>query len=724
MPLLPFLCLVILSIGVWKHVKRSEQPPLYDAINYIQKAKAFWDMVASGQWKNPLNLDPVVRPPGTILMSYPFGFSDDYKGFLARSVILPVFLFITALYIAVFRRQMSRGEHLDLAAVALLLASLPCFYHFEAVAGVNSPTYWGLVDSFLAAVAALAFATGYRAVVSRSWPLLALASLLTGLCLMIKPSGVIVSAVIVTVLIIIKIFGGLSRPGGKLFSIELFSFIITVSAGTGLMLSAALKSAYLSSESFKYGNTAVAILRNDFASDISLVRLENALYPAFGLNTIVLGLATAIAVVWIFGKAIRRRDFLWTLANLLKPVLASAVLVAGAFFWLVYADLSQVRYFYPFAFVSLMLLAIFLLDAMRGRSARYTRLLIYGSGAILFGNLTAMLYLSKIDTSWQQKFGVNLSSSSSHQERHLADRFLRQAKTVNRDLNVYAMETSWDFGSIFSAGLITKILKPTESSFTVKFPVDWQRPSAVLLKDLIFSDYILYHPITDDPYRRSLLTVHDIGNFQTEVATISAWLTQANDESGLKEVEVTTGGSAVKQVISPLLVEESVEKWAATYNWPDAFKSQNSGFFKNAEWASVSGREGQSGGKGNAEIFENTIAIDNVEVETVSPLIFGVDWRALRGPVPDGLFFFVHVLDGSGKIISIGQFPLTSQSFPEKNPTASQHTDLKTSTEATDSTLRYGFGVYQGPHAERLLTPAPAGTDFGGNRVVREVKLK
>jgi hypothetical protein len=248
----------------------------------------------TGQWKNPLNLEPVVRPPGTILMSYPFGFSDEYKGFLARSVILPVFLFITALYVAASRRQMSRTEHLDLAAVALILASLPCFYHFEAVAGVNSPTYWGLVDSFLAAVAALAFATGYRAVQCRSWQLLALASLLTGLCLMIKPAGVIVAPVIVTVLIITKIFSDLNRPGGRLFSIQLFSFVITASAGTGLMLIAAFKSAYLSSETLKYGNTAMSVLRNDFASGISIARLEYALYPAFGLNIIALGLATAI----------------------------------------------------------------------------------------------------------------------------------------------------------------------------------------------------------------------------------------------------------------------------------------------------------------------------------------------------------------------------------------------------------------------------------------------
>lgn len=257
------------------------------------------------------------------------------------------------------------------------------------------------------------------------------------------------------------------------------------------------------------------------------------------------------------------------------------------------------------------------------------------------------------------------------------------------------------FGSLTAMLYFPKI----GTSFTVTFPVDWQRLSAVLLKDLVFSDYILYHPITNDPYRHSLLTLQEIGNFPTEIATISAWLTQANDESGLKEVK--TGRLTIKQVVGSLLFEESIAKWAATYNWPSGFQSENSGFFKNADWASVSSRQGQNSGRGATETFDHTVAIDNVEVETVSPLIFGVDWRALGGSLSDGLFFFVHVLDGRGKIISIGQFPLNSQVSLERGPTVSHHTEVKTYTEAAYGTLRYGFGVYQGLHAERLLTPAP-----------------
>jgi hypothetical protein len=721
-PLLLCLCLVILCIGVWDHVRRSEQPPLYDAISYMAKAKAFWDMVESGHWENPLNLQPVMRPPATILMSYPFGFSEEYKGFLARSVILPIVLTVAALYIVACRRRMSRAEHLDLLAISLILACLPCFYQFEAVTGINSPTYWGLVDNFLAGVAALAFSTGWRAVRSGSWLLLASASLLTGLCLMIKPAGVIVALVIVTLLVTIKIIDNLNRPGGKLFSLHLVLFIATISAGPALMLIAALKSAYLSSETVKYGNTAVAVLRTESASVFSFLSLKNALAPAFGFNVIALGLASGIAIIWVSRESIRQRNPVGTLAKLSMPILATAVSAVGAFFWLVYAEISQVRYFYPFAFLSLILLAIFLLDALRRRNAPCTRGLIYGSSGILFGSLVAMLYFSQIPSSWQRMFGVNLDSSSGHDERRLADLLLQQANNAGRDVNVYAMDIGWDFGSISSAGLSTKLIKPAMYSFTVRFPVDWQRPSAIRLKDLVSSDYILYHPVAGVPERQQLLAVRDIRDLSTETATISAWLTQANEESGLEEV--ANGRCAIKQVIDPLLLEQRLARWAAPFVWRDVFKRENSGFFKYAETPMPTILEGQNVGGGETEIFDHTIAIERVAIETLSPLIFVVDWRTLGGSVPNDLFFFIHVLDRGGDVRSNSRFPLHPGSPEDRDLSSSHHTLLKTNIEAASGTLRYGYGIYQGTHAENLLTPEPAGGDFDGKRVLRQVLVR
>jgi hypothetical protein len=580
-PLLICLCLAILSIGVTKHVRESEQPPLYDAITYVAKAKAFWDMVASGHWTNPLDLQPASRPPGTILLSYPFGFSKDYKGFLARSILLPVFLFVAALYVAAFRSRMSPSEHFDLAAVALILASLPCFYHFEAADGINSPTYWGLVDSFLAAVAALAFATGYRAVQSGSRLMLAFASLLTGLCLTIKPAGVIVAMVIITVLVIIKIISDINRPGGRLLSLQLLWFVIAVSAGTGLLLLAALKSQYLSRETFQWGNQATTILRTEFRFALSLENLNTVLHPAFGLNVIVLGVAATIAAIRICVGGLRTRDLRNTWIALPNLVLSMFVLTVGTFFWLVYADLSQVRYYYPFAFVSLVLVATFLLGAIRAKRAPLTRSLLYGSAAILFGGLTTMLYLRHVDTPLQQMYGVNLTSIKHRDERLLADLLLQYARIAKHNLKVYAMDLGWDFGAIASDGIAATVLKSDEPSFAVSFPVDWRRASAVHLKDLVASDYVLFHPIADNGKRQSLLIGRDTGNLSAELATIAAWLTEANEGSGLKQL--ATGTRTLKQVVDRDLFARSIAKWAATVSWREVFTRENSDFLKNVE---------------------------------------------------------------------------------------------------------------------------------------------
>ena len=77
---LPHLLLVawlsFLGWAVWQHVERTEQPPIYDALSYAEKARAFWANLKRDKPINPFNLEPTVRPPGTVLLSYPFGFTQ------------------------------------------------------------------------------------------------------------------------------------------------------------------------------------------------------------------------------------------------------------------------------------------------------------------------------------------------------------------------------------------------------------------------------------------------------------------------------------------------------------------------------------------------------------------------------------------------------------------------------------------------------------------------
>src|SRR2546421_12775539 len=78
---LPLICvislLLVLALAVWFRVSVSKMPPLYDALSYAEKANYFWAAVRQGHWFNPLNIEPVIRPPGTILFSYPLGWTSD-----------------------------------------------------------------------------------------------------------------------------------------------------------------------------------------------------------------------------------------------------------------------------------------------------------------------------------------------------------------------------------------------------------------------------------------------------------------------------------------------------------------------------------------------------------------------------------------------------------------------------------------------------------------------
>ncbi len=736
-PFALFLCLMVLSIGVWRHVKESVQPPMYDPINYMQKAKAFWDMVASGHWQNPLDLQPVFRPPGTIFLSYPFGFTEDFKGYLARSVIVPILAIATALYVVRFRGKMSTAEHLDLAAVALILTTMPCFYHFEAIDGTNSPVHWGLVDNFLAGIAALAFAIGYRGAERRSWLLLMLASLTTGFCLMIKPAGTIVAAIIIVVLLVSMITRELSASSDTLslsgafrliFSFRAVCLLATLSLGTALFLVASLNSGYMSRDTIQYGNTAMKILRDNFASALSVKRLTSVLFPSFGLNLIFFGLITAIGAITVARVGIRARasglraraSGLALLAKFLDPILATAVVALGVFFWLVYADLSQVRYFFPFAFISFILTAIFLLDAIRGRNAPFARALLYGSSGMLFGALTLMLYLPHLDQTWQQRFGVNLSSSNGKKTRTLTDLLLHESKRQGRDLGLYDLACSWDVSPITCWGLTKKVLHPAEPAFGTYTPSDWVYAPVVHLDDVFRSDFILYHPPDSAVQKAAAPGVKRTGVYG-EVDTISAWLTEANQESGLKNV--VSGKLAMKQVVDAKLFARSFAGWAASQSWPDTFMTENADFLLNTGAATPPSQVINRDSGEATEIFEQAIAIDGVQVETASPLMLRIDWRPITENLPDDLFFFVHVIDQQGGVLSARQFNLNSRLWV--NPTAGllHHTLVRCNIHLTSGVLRYGFGIFQGIHTQRLLNPSPAGNDFAGKRVDRVTKV-
>src|SRR5215467_3819201 len=66
--------------AVWQHVQTSGQPLVFDALTYWLKARSVWQCLAEGRWGDIFAAEPTTRPPGTVLMSYPFGFDESPKG--------------------------------------------------------------------------------------------------------------------------------------------------------------------------------------------------------------------------------------------------------------------------------------------------------------------------------------------------------------------------------------------------------------------------------------------------------------------------------------------------------------------------------------------------------------------------------------------------------------------------------------------------------------------
>ena len=133
--------LAVVAVALAMGATTDAAPPLGDSLSYVSKAAAFWDMVHHGKFVNPLDLPWTFRPPGTVLMAYPFGFTPDFRWFFFRSVFLPIVLLVAAVYIARYRLQPAANPWITLA-LALTLAGMPILYQFQFNDTVPSLTAW------------------------------------------------------------------------------------------------------------------------------------------------------------------------------------------------------------------------------------------------------------------------------------------------------------------------------------------------------------------------------------------------------------------------------------------------------------------------------------------------------------------------------------------------------------------------------------------------------
>ncbi|HNU72619.1 MAG TPA: hypothetical protein PKL48_13015, partial [Thermodesulfobacteriota bacterium] len=518
-----------------------------------------------------LNLLPYVRPPGTILLSYPFGFSDDFHGYAFRSVFLPILLFVAALWIIASPLCTQRKEQWFLCLLCLAMTALPLFYHFEPNVELNDSTYFGLVDAFFAGVAALAVALIIRGAVQMSGVYTVLGALAGAFTLLVKPAALLVMALIAFVWVVYVgaplLSAGLSYLQDKRVRRYIGLGIAAFAVLYGAVLWACFTSQYYSTVNVEFGKQSIAMAKNLSAGNW-WPPLMNALRTAAGWHLLVFLVFAGAGSLGV--KASKT----WSVRSAIDICSAGVIIAAGLWFWIIYSWITQVRYFFPFALMAITVCFPRIVVSCAALFTRYSKALV-GCLLIPYFLILILLGLDHPPLSVQKWLGVNLTTGTFRAEVQQSDRLIEKVRKEGRDAIVYcpAPGMSLSCEAFTSVGWYNKVLRPELLCFSLTGPIDWSRDSVLRFSEIAASDYIVFEPINDSALREFYLSLEMVPDFIHEMLLFESWLTEAGEAHGLA-VESETSIRLLR-VVDPLLFSNSLETLKSAYQWGAAFRTAN-----------------------------------------------------------------------------------------------------------------------------------------------------
>ena len=575
------ICLLLwvgfLGWEIWQHSQQALKPPVYDAASYFFKARNVWNELSQPGWANPFNTDPSVRPPGAVLMAYPFGFDADFRPFFFRSIFLPIALIALAVVIAGYRRELDDSSKWLLILFAVFFTGFPCFYAFEISYDLPWQTYWGMVDGFITGVSALAIAAVMRSAWTQSLGWVGLSALLACLAFTIKPSGGLVMLLTGLAWLVIGVLS-LTKVGHD--EIERKKMLCWVSYGTVLfvvvyiaIIAISSSSAYFSEQNIKFGNVALAILKKESSIQSWIILWPLAL-PVVGYAFMVwLPMMLIMVSCHIWWGSTNADPWSKKIHNALLFISLITVLV-GVWFWLVFSGgVSQIRYFMPFLFMALILAMPAMLTSVRA-SPRWTQLVV--SAIMLAPAITMGMLLPQQDPphDWQKWAGVNLTSGDYDPALDQALEFAKTVKREGRNVKLYAMAVDaaeTDFQSVLTYAYLTKQPMP---NVIISLPVDWVRGMAFRVKEMLDSEYWLFRPVLDENQTQSVSAISSIDSYNLEEAIFQAWATHLTMKDGI-EIVSETPISRLLRITNPSLLEAKIEELISKHRWRREFVEAN-----------------------------------------------------------------------------------------------------------------------------------------------------
>ena len=643
--------LTFVGWAIWQHVQASGQPLIYDAITYWLKARNLWAEIAQGHFVNPLNIEPTVRPPGTVLMSYPFGFIESPKGFLFRSVFLGIVFLAAAVFVVAGTLRRSAAFRWDVACVALFLCALPMFYHFELSSASSSPGYWGLTDTFLAGVAALACSAAILGAARVSWGWTAVAALLASLCFLTKPAGALIVVTVMCtwfVIVLARLWAARSGggiPAARFADTRHWRIRLRCPVRPGAPRRVPLE-LFLGGERGIRESGAQGANRQ-FGSSITPSLLHSMIHTSFGYASVIALVAAVLAGLGRLRSrkgALAGEDRALAVGGLLAAIVGLGV---GFWFWWIKTGGSQVRYFYPFALMAVMSilpLTFLALEAASQRARNVVRallLLLPLNGAILLAQ-------SDPPAVWQRISGINLAANPAGPDVVLGRAVLDAVRREGRGTTLYAA-SSGDTGVIESLCEFEERAHPNLPNIRVKRPIDWQRQTTFRPAEIGEAGFIL-SPFVRDPHERERrLAIASVDSYSAQQHLFEAWFSGIGAKEGV-QVFGETDRLRLLRVVDHGRLEAALEVLKRSRRWHPEFLAANpqTWWSDNEISARLAGRRPDASRVGFGRLFH--IEALYLEREGADVRI-DLWWKREKEPPPGEWFFFAHLADAGGAIL-------------------------------------------------------------------------
>lgn len=570
------LFLILVGCGVYKKAGLAVAPPIYDPIAYYHKATVVWSALSKGNLAGTLNGVKANRPPGSSLLLYPFGFKPSVRSFLFRSVLVPIVLWTLAIAIAVAAVARGSSDAVVGGCLAVGLATLPLFYHFEHNDFFNSlyqiSANWGLVDPLQGAVAALAVCLLVVGIGRGSLPLCIGGWLSSALTFFIKPSGALVMGATIGVAAIEFLIRYLRHPEQRR-SILKFAGWAFLSCLTvfGLAFWAAFGSDYLGEGTVSAGIKAQGILRLITEGEDLTAVFMRFIVPVLGWWWFCLMAFCLILLSIEAITGIGKRQF----SSLILRLAGSFALASVAIFWWLFFAGTQHRYLFPFILMIIMWLVPSILERMNRAGTTFKSAVACYSLTPAF-LLLILLYSAQPPVSLQSAMGINLTTGQYAFEVEVGRRLLSEAQRLGRPINIYSMG-NMRVGVVEMMDRVRTIETGNYlGEFQVKRPLNWKDIPGLRLQEIVQSDFLIMEDVR--PPSASSAPTTSISNWGEEVEQFKQYLyyNRGADKNGVELFE--DGSVKAFRVVNPELLAKALHTWAEAIHWENDFAERNRAF--------------------------------------------------------------------------------------------------------------------------------------------------